>query len=199
MAYVLRKLIPEPVAQFPILREINPDIARMQDKITDLNLLAAAKQAEIAAINRQIVARRGTTHSTGRGAAVSANVHALLGDVAPAAPASPPVASLEERSIALNAEIGDIRAAIATLEQPLRDATMRASWRMCEAVRPEYEALVGRLHAATVALTDALADHSRFLDSFQEQGAGLLDVLPAHQITDTLDTLRRQAATRLGN
>jgi hypothetical protein len=173
------------------LASIFPEWKVLSDQYCALCQREEAIQAEINSLNREIertsyanadprkLVRITTTPPIKR---ISDAARRLLGSAAPP-PEPPPALSVTtvsyddarvQRQHDLSAELEAVREAKPVLLQQLERAHAEGSRRLCEALAPEYTAIVKQLADAVIALGNAALMHELFLCEHREALLGFL-------------------------
>ncbi len=186
----------------PSLRDVDPELGRLEDKRDELNRQAAEVLAEFGKLASELRdARDAPARPVTRDAPrVSVAAGALLDGIVETRRALPP-GHADPRHRRLG-ELQDQRAAlleaVATLEPIIRDRAVLASWVLCREQRPAYDVLVAAIKTNVEATLDALAAAEAFLVPYRRAGVALgrLDIVRTEDLKDELAHLLRSIAER---
>ena len=204
--FARRKPVPVVTADAPpSLRDVDPELGRLEDKRDELNRQAAEVLAEFGRLATELrdardAPARPVTRDAPAAPQVSAAAGALLDGVVETR-RRPPPGHADPRHRRLG-ELQDQRSAlleaVATLEPVIRDRAVLASWVLCREQRPAYDALVDTIKTNAEATLDALAAAEAFLAPYRRAGVALgrLDIIRVEDLKDELAHMLRRIGLR---
>jgi hypothetical protein len=189
------------VSMITPLRDIDPELGRLEDKRDELHRRAATLLEEIARIAAQMRSDAEKPHHDAPGAPrVSPAAGELLaGVIETRPPVQPGHADSRHRRIdELRAERAACLEAAETLRPVIADRVVLASWTSCREQRDRYDAMVAAIQAGIVATLKAAAEADAFLDQMRKTGASVarLDVIRGDDLREEMEAVLRRIAAR---
>jgi hypothetical protein len=189
------------VSMITPLRDIDPELGRLEDKRDELNRRAATLLEEIARIATQMRAdAEKPSHDAPGAPRVSPAAAAALGGIIETRPpVQPGHADPRHRRIdELRAERDAALEAVEALKSIIADRTVLASWALCREQRPTYDTMVEAVKAGIEATLRAAEAADAHLDRLRQTGASLgkLDIVRSDDLQEELKAAMRRIAAR---